>query len=351
VGTPVTQNTEGKRIFSPDGVYEACKLVRVNSLDGDLIVLRSTVSVGTTKLLSENASGNKEKRLFFAYAPERTLEGQALMELRSLPQVVSAVDDLGLELVAEFFESAGTEVVRVNSTAAAELAKLVNNVERDTQFAFSNEIAGFCDEIGVRFSEVHRASTLGYSRSSLRAPGPVAGPCLSKDGHILAASLSSVGTSFASHARNVNSRLSSTFLSLATRELQALDERLTVVLSGIAFKGRPPTSDFRDSHASEVLTQLQQLTKASVILHDYEALPNALFQGRPVRRELMLESDAIACLVTQNNHPKYELLDLESVASQRATELLVIDFWNQFTDYRGIENLRILSLGEGGAWL
>ena len=53
-----------------------------------LIVIRSTVYPGLTESIAEYARG-KGKRLKLAFCPERILEGHAIQELQSLPQIVS----------------------------------------------------------------------------------------------------------------------------------------------------------------------------------------------------------------------------------------------------------------------
>ena len=50
-----------------------------------------------------------------------------------------------------------------------------------------------CDAVGISADEVIRSGRLGYSRTGLPRPGPVGGPCLSKDSHILCESLEPYG--------------------------------------------------------------------------------------------------------------------------------------------------------------
>ena len=62
-----------------------------NLVDGQCIILRSTVFPGTTAKLSELVSGTgRDVRV--AFCPERTAEGFALRELAEHPQIVSGCD-------------------------------------------------------------------------------------------------------------------------------------------------------------------------------------------------------------------------------------------------------------------
>ncbi len=124
-----------------------------------------------------------------AFCPERTIEGNALAELRRLPQIVGADKvETAMRATRLFMETTPT-VVRVRSIEAAEMVKLIDNTSRDLIFAFSNEIAQACDAVGVSAIEVINAGKLGYPRTNLPLPGPVGGPCLTKDPYILAQSV------------------------------------------------------------------------------------------------------------------------------------------------------------------
>src|SRR5690606_2542974 len=87
VGTPITEGREGPE---PDlsHLREALEAVGARLRPGALVVLRSTVPLGTCRTVAvpilEAASGLRAGPDFhLAFAPERTSEGQALAELRS----------------------------------------------------------------------------------------------------------------------------------------------------------------------------------------------------------------------------------------------------------------------------
>ena len=67
-----------------------------------VVIIRSTVSVGTTRkivlpLLAE-LSGKREEELFVSMCPERTIEGKALQELKTLPQIISGNNQKALDM-------------------------------------------------------------------------------------------------------------------------------------------------------------------------------------------------------------------------------------------------------------
>lgn len=97
VGTPLKKGG-GKE---PNFDYIKLALLSIKHVyDGDqLIILRSTVSVGTTHdvvlpFLAQMCK-RKENEIFVAMCPERTLEGNAVNELMHLPQIISG-NNVGL---------------------------------------------------------------------------------------------------------------------------------------------------------------------------------------------------------------------------------------------------------------
>ena len=96
------------------------------------MILRSTVPIGTTREvvipILEKKSGLKAGDDFFvAFAPERTIEGKALEELKELPQVIGGFNWASADLVASIFNHLTHSVVLVESLEEAEMFKLVNN--------------------------------------------------------------------------------------------------------------------------------------------------------------------------------------------------------------------------------
>ena len=136
-----------------------------------LIIFRSTMKVGVTRFVIKPYL-KVIKEFLLAVCPERTLEGNALQELRSLPQIIGGFDDKSAERASIIFRKNTNKIVIVSSPETAEVMKLVDNTYRDVNFAFGNEVAKLCNEIeGVNSSEVIRLGKMGYERTNVALPG------------------------------------------------------------------------------------------------------------------------------------------------------------------------------------
>jgi UDP-N-acetyl-D-mannosaminuronic acid dehydrogenase len=333
VGTPMGPNGRARM----DMVEGVAREVAKNLKDGDLVIMRSTVKIGTTRELVHPILAASGKRFDLAFCPERTVEGQALEELRWLPQIVGG-ETLDVSVRAgQLFQFLTPTVIRVSSVETAEMVKLVDNSQRDVHFAYSNEVARVCDAVGISAAEVIQAGKRGYPRTNLPMPGPVGGPCLEKDSYILAESVERHGIKpeMTLAARMINERQPDEVVAAIkahAQRLGGLPPKPVVALLGLAFKGRPATDDLRGTTAKPLLTKLKQ------------ALPGASFRGfdavvpAEAQRAFGLEpmaslTDALAgahVAVIHNNHPVFAAMPLEALADRMGKPGIIYDLWNNF---------------------
>lgn len=317
----------------------------------DMIILRSTVKVGLTREFVKARLERSGHPFDIAFCPERTVEGRALEELRSLPQIVGGDRPEATNRAAQLFSFLTPTVVRVDSLEAAEMIKLVNNTQRDLLFAFANEVALICEDVGVSAKEVITAGNMGYSRSMLPLPGPVGGPCLSKDPYILAESTSAPRSlaQLSLLSRKINENLPQAVIERL--RTQIADERVArIAIFGLAFKGRPETSDLRGTLATQLIADLRsQFSRAVIVGFDPAVEADEMgvlgidFAG--TAGEAALGADII---VFQNNNAKFQSVDFWSLSLEMSAGGLIYDMWNQF-DSESVycqNNVRYLALGD-----
>ena len=88
VGTPLDAN----RNIRVDMIGNVAREIAQHLKSGDMVVVRSTVEIGTTRNLIKPILDATGCPYDLVFCPERTLEGQALRELRELPQIVAGHD-------------------------------------------------------------------------------------------------------------------------------------------------------------------------------------------------------------------------------------------------------------------
>ncbi|MGQ0663482.1 MAG: nucleotide sugar dehydrogenase [Pseudomonadota bacterium] len=333
VGTPLGENGRARL----DMVEAVTREIALDLKPGDLVVMRSTVKLATTRTLVIPILDATRRPYDLAFCPERTLEGQALDELRRLPQIVGAASLAAGVRAAQFFQFLTPTVVHVGSLEAAEMIKLVDNAQRDVSFAFANEVAKACDALGISAAEVIRAGKLGYLRTNLPLPGPVGGPCLAKDPHILAEGLRELGIEpeIAMAARRLNERQpahSVAAIQRATEAIGGFPAAPVVALLGIAFKGWPATDDVRGTMARPILDALvAAFPRARLVGWDAVVAPAEIAEfGLDPRPSLESAIAGANLAVIANNHPAFAAMAIETLADSMARPGLFYDFWNNF---------------------
>jgi len=335
VGTPL----------SPDGVARldmiegAARDIAENMRDGALVILRSTVKIGTTRDVVAPILAASGKKFDIAMCPERTLEGKALQELRELPQIVGADDPAVADRAAAVFRRLTSSIVLVSDIETAEIIKLIGNTFRDVQFAFANEVARVCDAFGVSAHEVIAAGKLGYNRTNIPLPGLVGGPCLEKDPHILMESARTRGISLemTSAGRLVNERQPEETVRFIRSEIyrRDLETPLKINILGMAFKGLPETSDLRGSMSIKVLDALKKAhPNADIGLYDPVTSPEVLEAEFPDERIFNRFGDAVSgasVVVIANNHPSLGTISPRTISEFINPNGFVFDYWNHFS--------------------
>lgn len=148
--------------------------------DKQLIVIRSTVYPGVTETMAQYLRA-KGRNCSIAFCPERILEGHAIEELQTLPQIVSGTTPEAEEDAAKLFGLIAPEVVRL-TPIEAELVKVFSNAYRYIQFAITNQFYMIASAAGVDYHRILAGMKHDYPRSKdFPQAGLTAGPCLFKD--------------------------------------------------------------------------------------------------------------------------------------------------------------------------
>jgi UDP-N-acetyl-D-mannosaminuronic acid dehydrogenase len=344
VGTPLHPETHLPRL---DMIEAATRQVADHFEDGATVILRSTVQIGTTTDVVKPILDATGKTYHLAMCPERTLEGDALRELSSLPQIIGGMTPEAGDRAAALFSRLTHTVVRVSDSQTAEMIKLIDNTSRDVRFAFANEVARACDAIGINANEVIEFGKLGYVRTNVAKPGLVGGPCLEKDPHILMTSLKRYGTALeiTAASRLVNERQPGETVATMMKLLEDAGRKapLVVTVAGVAFKGIPETDDLRGSMSLKVIEQLQATGKVKEIRAYDKVASRAELEKLPyglkVYDDLGQSLEGADLVVIGNNHPVFSKISIDTYRSYLPPHGIIYDYWNNL-EHEPAEKLR-----------
>jgi UDP-N-acetyl-D-mannosaminuronic acid dehydrogenase len=277
--------------------------------DEHLLILRSTVYPGMTRWLDEYLSRNG-LRPRVAFCPERVVEGHAIKELQTLPQIVSGTTLEAENDAAEVFSWIAPTIVRLDPMEA-EFAKLFANAYRYIQFAITNQFYMMANSAGLDYYRIIEGIKQDYPRlRDIPKAGYAAGPCLLKDTMQLTAfsnNLFSLGYS----AMLINEGLPLYIVSQIEQKYR-LHEKIVGIL-GMAFKA---DSDDPRTSLSYKLKKLLKLRAKCVLTTD----PLVRGDTDLINLETVIEQSDLLILATP--HSAYRHVHIQNKP--------VIDIWNFF---------------------
>jgi len=300
------------------------------------IILRVTLPVGTSdeikNLIEEKTRFKEGKDFWFAFVPERLMEGKAISEEKSLPKIIGAYTDEGYKKVSDFYKKIGGELIRVSNPRTAEFIKLIDNSWRSTRFAFANELAFLAEKNGIDVMEAIQSANKKYKRNMVPSPGPVSGYCLGKDPYLLELAFEKI-----EKERDFNSvwyyaRLANDWL---IDKVESEIKGDSVLIIGLSFKEN--IDDYRYSHSIELSRKLIKKNYDVMVCDPY--LNNNYYTRLPddIKDKVKSFNDIVKALenkvdtiVFATRHKEYQNIDLNKILKDKKIKqnIKVIDLWN-----------------------
>ena len=281
VGTP---QKRGENAADLRYVYSAVDDLAPHLRDGDVVVGKSTVPVGTAELLADRI-GELDVAATLMWNPEFLREGKAVEDTLHPDRLVYGVADgeageaaaVTLDEVYAAALQADTPKI-VTDLATAQMVKVAANSFLATKISFINAMAELCEVAGADVTMLADAIGLDdrIGRQFLSAGLGFGGGCLPKDIRAFMARAGELGAdqalTFLREVDAINMRRRVRMVDMAREECGGSIVGRRIALLGASFK--PESDDVRDSPALSVAAQMQ-LQGASVRVTDPKAVDNA----------------------------------------------------------------------------
>jgi UDPglucose 6-dehydrogenase len=330
VGTP---QKKGEYAADLTYVYAAVEALIPHLAEGDLVVGKSTVPVGTAANLAAMIGAKSEAIL--AWNPEFLREGFAVKDTIEPDRLVYGVPagrdgELAVDILNSVYSRAiekGTPLV-VTDYATAELVKVSANAFLATKISFINAMAEIADATGADVSKL--ADAIGYDarigRRFLNAGVGFGGGCLPKDIRAFAARADELGrgesVAFLKEVDAINLRQRDRVVQMVVDAAAGNVYQKKVAVLGLAFK--PFSDDVRDSPALDVAVRLHGLG-ANVVATDPEAISNS----RKLHPQLTFATDTEHALrdadvvVVVTEWPEFRELIADEVSQLTAGRVII----------------------------
>jgi len=310
----------------------ASELVARYLASGDTIIYESTVYPGATEdvcvPILERISGLTFNQDFFCgYSPERINPGDKNNRLTNILKITSGSTDATATMVDELYQSiiiAGTH--KASSIKVAEAAKVIENVQRDTNIALINELALILNRIGIDTEEVLVAAGTKWNFLPFR-PGLVGGHCIGIDPYYLVHKAESLGyhPQLISAARRINDNMGLFVVSeivklMAKKGINIVDSR--VLMLGLAFKENCP--DLRNTRSIEMVDELKNYN-AKVDVYDPWVDPQEAYEEYGISLIPELEDKKYDCIIIAVSHHQFKTLGATGIKALGKNKHIIYD--------------------------
>jgi len=316
VGTP--QGDDGGADLR--GVWAVGREIAENLLAPKIVVIKSTVPVGTNAELARQMAEVTDVPFQVANNPEFLKEGAAIDDFTKPDRVVVGVRSPEAaerlhELYKPFLRTERPFLVM--TPESAEMTKYVANCLLATKISFINEMANLCEMYQADINEVRRG--IGHDQRigfSFLFPGVgYGGSCFPKDIRAVIHMAQAKGTTsrMMEAVDSVNELQKNVLATKILAHFGGDNAGKTVAIWGLAFK--PRTDDIREAPALVLIDQLLA-AGISVRVHDPEAIPNVralygekiTYCDRPYGALEQADALAIATEWNEFRNPDFEVM-------------------------------------------
>ncbi|MBT6326921.1 MAG: UDP-glucose/GDP-mannose dehydrogenase family protein [Bdellovibrionales bacterium] len=259
VGTPASSTGETNLEY----INAAAKQTAQEISAGAIIVIKSTVPVGTSKQIKDIVKNETDLEFHMVSNPEFLKEGTAVEDfMRPDRVIIGGKDSAAIEVVSELYSPLVRQgnPIYTMSNLSAEITKYAANCFLATKISFINEIARLCDVTGAEIEEVREGiiSDPRIGRHFLY-PGPgYGGSCFPKDVESLIHTGKELGVELdiLRSVTRVNETQKLVMFNKVNNHFNGNLKGLKFALWGVAFK--PNTDDVREAPAIKIAQALRE---------------------------------------------------------------------------------------------
>ncbi|HCU98570.1 MAG TPA: UDP-N-acetyl-D-glucosamine dehydrogenase [Chloroflexi bacterium] len=337
VPTPLRKTRDPDMSYVVDAAEEISEHLKTTTL----IILESTTYPGTTAevvlpIMLRNGHSVGED-IFLAYSPERIDPANKIYGVRNTPKVIGGITKECVNVAKALYGNVVDSIVKVSSTQAAEMVKLLENTFRAVNIGLINEITIMCDKLGIDVWEVIDAAETKPFGYMPFYPGPgLGGHCIPIDPLYLSWKLKSLNFNarFIELADEINTNMPRYVVRKVAESLNEDSKPVrnsNVLVLGVAYK--PNVDDIRESPALDIIELLKQ-QGAHVVYHDPH-VPEIQFEKFDMTAvnydSVVLES--VDCVIIVTDHSYYDWSDVLDHAK------LVVDTRNATNGLEGMARI------------
>ena len=336
-------------------VIQVTKDISKGLKKGDTVILSPSLPPRTTSdivlpILEKGSKLKGEKDFYLIYNPERIFEGRAVQDIeKNYPAIISGLGPKSLKIAENLFGVISKKgVLKMATLAEAEAEKLFEGVYRDVNIALANELADYCERIGINFWETRKGAN-SQPFCHLHYPGTgVGGFCIPIYPCIIIEDADKVGKtmSLLQYSRKINDNMPKKCVQDAVNLLlknKIKPKNAKIAVLGLGFRG--DVTDTRLSPTYDVVTEFIK-QGCNVTIHD-----PYIFEDKDLPKSVSLSKNLkdvtkdASLIFISSDHKMYSKLTPKSF-SKRKKPILFFDGRNILSK-KNFTSAKIQTIGNG----
>ena len=328
-------------------VIDVTKNIAKGLKKGDTVILSPSVPPGTTEkivlpLLEKESKLKGEKDFYLIYNPERIFEGQAVKDIEeNYPAIISGLGPKSLKTAENLFSIISKKgILKMPTLAEAEAEKLFEGAYRDVNIALANELAEYCEKIGINFWETRKGAN-SQPFCHLHYPGTgVGGLCIPVYPRIIIEDASKIGKTMnlLQYSRKINDSMpkkcvDDSIMMIKKNKINPKNAKISVL--GLGFRG-----EVTDTRLSPTYDVVKEFIKKGCIVSVHDPY---IFEDNKLPKSVILTNsieDATHnadLIFISSDHKIYSKLNSKSFSKGKKLIL--------FFDGRNVLNSNLFSQG------
>ena len=212
------------------------------------------------------------KKIFFvAYSPERINPGDKINILNKITKIVGSNNIKTINKVRKLYSKICGSIHVAKSIKIAESAKVIENIQRDINIAFINEISVLFNKLNIPTMEVLKAAQTKWNFHNY-SPGLVGGHCISVDPYYLSfkAKQHKFKTKIILAGRQTNESMGR-YVAKKTIKLLTIN-KINLSTARVAVLGYAYKDNIPDTRNTKILQVINELKKNGIIVNVFDSL-------------------------------------------------------------------------------
>ena len=306
VPTPIFKNKKPDLRPLKEASKQVGKILKIN----DIVIYESTVYPGLTEefcvpILKKFSNLSANKDFFYGYSPERINPGDKKHQLKNVIKVVSgSTYDATLKIKKLYSSIIRAGICVAKDIKTAEAAKVIENIQRDINVGFVNELFQIFDKMNIDTHEVLKAACTKWNFLNFK-PGLVGGHCIGVDPYYLLEKVKKTkfNAKLITAGREINDQMGYFYSKLIHKKIKKifLNKKINILILGYTFKEN--CSDTRNTKVFDLYSYFFK-KKYKVDIHD----PWVRSFVKYIKLKKKIKKNFYDCIIVAVPHKKFKLL-------------------------------------------